>query len=271
MAKRTAPNHRSRLTPAANAALESALPPGEPVRVILRGAYGSALIASDRRGFIWKKKALHAFPFENLSQVAFGGGALLKWVQFRGPSIGLVEPDLLNIGDLPDAIQLGEIPSPEAWARLEALVRTRGRSLPLRPSATSAQRGGEARRSDADQDARLRAEGAGAHLLVFGDRIRIIEVGLESIFGRASPLGSQDIALDRIAELQWRDPGALRLGHIRFRLRDQGVETRSQRGSETVEVRFYKHQELPFRQARAELVRRLGGDSSSEPLLDETP
>jgi hypothetical protein len=255
MPKQAAPNDRSRLSGEAKVALDAALTPGEPVRVIVRGAYGSALIASDRHAFIWKKKALHVIPLEHLSHVALGGGVLLRWVQFRGPSIGLVEPDLLNIGELPDAIQLGEIPSPEARARLEALVRSRGRSLPLPPTATSGQRVTEVRSDDA-HDALLRAEGAGAHLLLFEDRIRILEVGLESIFGRASPLTSQDIELSQIAALQWRDPGALRLGTIEFQLRDEPAET-LHKGRPANQVRFYKHQELAFRQLRAEIERRL--------------
>ena len=79
---------RSRLSRDANKALDEVLEADEHVRVIVPGTYGSALIASDTRGFVWKRNHLSVYPFENLTTVAFGAGLVLKWAQFRGPSIG---------------------------------------------------------------------------------------------------------------------------------------------------------------------------------------
>ncbi len=249
-------NDRAKLTNEARTAVDSALAPGEPVRVVVRGTFGSALVATDRRVLIWKKSRLTDFSWANIGDVAFGGVSVVRWIQVRGPSVGLVEPSLLNIGELIDTIQIGEPLGDDARDMLRMLVAHRGQSQPLEahdmPLAGRAIRGDS---SAVEEPALLEASGAGGGLVLFADRVQIRHRGFRGFFRKALP-ATKDIPLDRIASVDWHAPGPLRLGRLGLRLRSGstgGVEGPVPED----ELMFYLHQEGAFREAKAEIERRL--------------
>ena len=144
---------RSRLSSDANKALDRELVQGEAVEVIIPGARGSAIIGSACRGFVWKQGRLGVYPYENLSSVAFGDGLKLKWVQFRGPSIGLVEPGLTNIVRMAEAIQVSFAPEKAASSRLTELVAAGARSILLAAPAVDSAPGRTAHQGLASMNA----------------------------------------------------------------------------------------------------------------------
>ena len=241
-------NDRGKLSRKAGAALDAALAADEAVRVVVRGTFGTAFVATDRRVLIWKKRRLNTFSWENLSAVAFGGGPLVRWVQVRGPSVGLVAPSLLNVGELADTIQLGELVDETARAALEMLVRHRGKGQPREVGSSQLTgRSAHTSASTGADDILMEAAGAGGRLLLLPDRIRIRHTGF-----RGGPLKSlpaeRELPLERIGKIDWRTPGPLRLGRIQFRTRSaEGIDVA---GSET-EVMFYLHQEPAFREIKA--------------------
>lgn len=246
-----------KLAPEARAAIGQALEWGEPVRVVVPGTFSSALVATDRRMLIWKKRRLTAFPLDRLDAIAFGGGPFVRWVQVRGPESGLVRPGLLNIGELPDAVQVGPEVDVRARRLLEMLIRRRG---DLR-SPDRAHQDGALDVADGEPDDHpllpLEANGAGGRLVVYSDRVRIEHRGFRGFLRQALP-SVAEIRLDDIAAIEWRDPGPLRLG--RFGLHMQGRRAGQPHQAEPEhEVLFYLHQQLAFRQARAAIERRLGG------------
>jgi Domain of unknown function (DUF4429) len=216
--KKRTHDDRSRLSKNANAALDAVLPANEHVRVIIPGTHGSALVGTETRGFIWKKDRLSTYPYENLTTVAFSDGHLLRWAQFRGPSIGRTEPSLGNIAGLLDAIQVDGGIDKDARGEIERLVSSGARSIPgfapgtVLPGARlvrdSKMPGGEMPLMEAD--------GSGGHLWLFDDRVRINHHGLRGAMTTGVLKGDKEIALDQITAVQWRDPGLMWLGHIQF-------------------------------------------------------
>jgi hypothetical protein len=258
-------NDRSKLSKKARGALEGSLEPGEPVRVVVRGAFDSALVATDRRVLTWKNGRLTSFPWRNVGAVAFGGGPIVRWIQVRGPSFGLVEPSLLNIGELADTIQLGEVLSDQVRAVLDMLAERHGKRQPLdaRDMAPSGRRTADHDLAD-DDPPLLEATGAGGALTLFVDRVRINHRGFRGFLRKALP-AQKDIPLERIASVDWRSPGALRLGRIGFR-----HDPPSRKGVDEPEpedqLMFYVHQEVAFREIKAEIERRRGRRSAPDPL-----
>jgi hypothetical protein len=247
-------NDRRKVSRTAGAALDTALPPDEAVRVVVRGTFGTAFVATDRRVLIWKKGRLNTFSWENLSAVVFGGGPLVRWVQVRGPRVGLVAPSLLNVGELVDTIQLGELVDETARAALEMLVRHRGKGLPR--EVGSARLNGRSAHSSTSMgagDILMEAAGAGGRLFLLPDRIRIHHTGFRGGLLESLP-GEREVPLERISKIDWRAPGPLRLGRIQFRTRSaEGMDVA---GSEN-EVMFYLHQEPAFREIKAAIEGRV--------------
>lgn len=248
-------NDRGKLSRKAGAALETALPADEAVRVVLRGTFGSAFVATDRRVLIWKKGRLSTFSWENVSAVVFGGGPLVRWVQVRGPGVGLVAPSLLNVGELVDTMQLGEMVDETARAGLEMLVRHRGKGQPRELGRSPfAGRFAQGITSAGADDILMEAAGAGGRLLLLQDRIRILHTGFRGLLGKSLP-DEQELPLARLAGIDWRTPGPLRLGLIRFQTHSaDGIDAA---GPEN-EVMFYLHQEARFREIKAAIEDRVG-------------
>jgi hypothetical protein len=249
MSVRSAPslNDTGRLTQEARVAVEQSLEGGEPVRVVVAGTFGSSLVATDRRVLIWKKQRLNVFPLESLAEITFGGGPLVRWIQVRGPSVGLVAPSLLNIGELLDTIQIGPGLDDRIRPVLEMLATRRGGPLPR--DATESREGNSV-------EPLMEASGAGGRLLLLSDRVRIEHRGYRGFFRKALP-AVKDIALDEIASVEWRDPGVLHLGHIGLRT-SAGSSAESRPAEPENEVMFYLHQQVAFRAIRAAIRRRLG-------------
>jgi hypothetical protein len=248
-------NDREKLTREANAAVDGALEAGEPVRLVIRGVFGSALVATDRRVLLWKQDRLVEFPWQNLTSVAFGG-RLVRWVQLRGPSIGLSKPSLLNVGRLSDTIQVGELVEDDARSVLELMVAQRGQGQAVElDEAPAKQR--SAPGSPAKRAARplLEAEGAGGRVALFPDRIRIQHHGFRGVLRKALP-DEKEIALTEIASVDWRAPGPLRIGHLRIYIRRGSTRDVADFGPEN-EVMFYLHQEPAFRRIQVEIERRI--------------
>jgi hypothetical protein len=250
-------NDRCTLSKKARGALETSLEPGEPVRVVVRGVFESALIASDRRVLTWKKGRLTAYPWRNVEAIAFGGGLVVRWIQVRGPSFGLVEPSLLNVGELADTIQIGEPVSDQVRAVLEMLVTRHAKAQPLdaQDIAPSGRRTTAEDLAD-DDSPLLEATGAGGALRLFVDRVRIHHRGFRGFLRKALP-AQKDIPLERIVSVDWRSPRALRLGRIGFRLEPVSRLGVDEPAPED-QVMFYLHQEVAFREIKAEIERRLG-------------
>lgn len=245
-------NDRHKLSPEAQAAITRALAPDEAVRVVVRGTFGSACLATDRRVLIWKKRRLNEFHWEHLAEVAFGGGPVVRWLQVRGPRVGLVRPSLLNVGELVDTIHLGEVVSDEARATLERLVHwATGEPRDVeRPSARE-RRARRAASSDTDV-VLMEATGAGGRVLLLRDRVRIRHTGFRGLFRESLP-AERELPLEQIAGIDWRPPGALRIGRIGFRTRAAGA---AEPGPEN-EVMFYLHQEPAFQEIKVAVERRL--------------
>jgi hypothetical protein len=240
-------NDTGKLAPDARADLEQSLERGEPVRVVVVGTLGSALVATDRRVLIRKKHRLSVYPLGDLTEIVFGGGPLVRWIQVRGPRVGLVAPSLLNIGELPDTIQIGPGLDDRIRPVLEMLVMRRGGPLPR--DAAESHEGNSV-------EPLMEARGAGGRLLLLSDRVRIEHRGYRGFFRQALP-AVKDIALDEIASVEWRDPGVLHLGHIGLRT-SAGSSAESKPAEPENEVMFYLHQQVAFRAIRAAIRRRLG-------------
>lgn len=248
-------NDLGKLSRKAVAALETALPDIEAVRVVVRGTFGTAFVATDRRVLIWKKGRLNTFPWENVSAVVFGGGPLVRWVQVRGPSVGLVAPSLLNVGELVDTMQVGEMVDGTARAALEMLVRHRGKGQPRKLGMSPFAGRFAERIAPIDSDEVLmEAAGAGGRLLLLQDRIRILHTGFRGLLGKSLP-AKQELPLERLASIDWRTPGPLRLGWIRFHTRSAGGAIDAD-GPEN-KVMFYFHQEPRFREVKAAIEDRV--------------
>jgi hypothetical protein len=248
MSVRSAPslNDIGSLAAEARAPIERSLERGEPIRVVVAGTFGSALVATDRRVLIWKRHRLSAYPLENLTEIAFGGGALVKWIQVRGLSVGLVAPSLLNIGELSDTVQIGPGLDDRIRPVLEMLVARRGGPSPRDAVDTVAGNSAEPR---------MEASGAGGRLLLFRDCVRIEHRGFRGLFRQALP-AVKDIPLDEIASVEWRDPGALHLGHIGLRTAAGSAEESRPTEPENT-VMFYIHQQVAFQKIRAAIRHRL--------------
>jgi hypothetical protein len=233
-------NDRRKLSKEADRAIANELAGREALRIIVRGTLKTFLIATDRGILIWKKGRLNRYAWENLAEVAFGGGPLVQWVQVRGPGTGLVAPTLLNIGELPDAIQVAEVGDDRWRAALSLLARQRA-------GATAADIGSE--------PATREATGAGGQVLLGPEAIVIRHTGFRGLFRKALP-ESKEIPLASIAAVDWREPGRFRLGRIGFRLQGEGRKPKDAVDPEN-EVMFYLHQERPFREILFDVQRRL--------------
>jgi hypothetical protein len=244
-------NDRTKLPASASTAMAEVLGPTETVRVVIRGAFDSGLAATDRRILLWKKRRLVEFAWENVADIVFGGGLVVRWVQVRGPRFGLVEPSLLNIGELPDTLQLGELVDDRTQAVLKLLARQRGKGRPK--DVTGVEGGTGGRRSNVETPS-MEAGGAGGRLLLQADRVLIRHTGFRGLFRKALP-ESTEIPLASIAAVEWREPGRFQLGRIGFRLHGEGRARKDAVHPEN-EVMFYLHQERPFREILFEVQRR---------------
>jgi hypothetical protein len=251
-------NDLARLSKQAARAVNDALLPGEPLRVVVLGTFGSAFAATDRQVLIWKKGQLRGFPWSNVSNVAIGGGRVVRWIQLRGPSIGLVEPSLLNIGELVDTIQIGEPLKDDARAVVEMLVARYGLEQPL-PAAAVPTSSGRVRADESAENSGplLVASGAGGELALFADHLLIHHRGFRGFLRKALP-AHKDIPLARITSVEWRSPGPFRLGRIGFRLEPAPLGPVDASLPED-QVMFYLHQEVAFREVMTEIERRLTG------------
>lgn len=112
------------------------------------------------------------------------------------------------------------------------------------------------RRSDMPGEAQviLEAEGSGAHLWLFQDRVRIKHFGIRGLVTKGFLKGDKEIAIDQISAVQWRSPGVLWLGHIQFSFLggsgDATIATRDENA-----VMFSRDQEPAFRAVKEELDR----------------
>jgi hypothetical protein len=238
-------NDRVKLSNEAREAIEAVLEAGEGVRVVIRSTFGSGLVATDRRMLIWKKGRLVEFAWTNVSDVVIGGGALVRWIQVRGPSIGLVQPTLLNIGDLVDTVQLTEPLDEGNRGQIEMLVSRHAQGQPLEHETRTT-----------TGPTLMEAAGAGGRLELMADRIRIHHLGFRGFFRKALP-AQKEIPFEEIVSVEWRPPGAFRLGRMGFRLKTPAGDASNTVAPED-EVMFYLYQEVTFRELRADLERRLG-------------
>lgn len=103
MGRKWALDDRAQLHKDANKALDENLAPGEQVRAIIRGAYDSAMIATDRRAFVFKKgafgaslfgKKLASYDYRNLTGVQIETGVISGAVALQGG--GIEARDLSN-------------------------------------------------------------------------------------------------------------------------------------------------------------------------------
>jgi hypothetical protein len=246
-------NDRTKLPRSAATAMAEVLGPTETVRVVIRGAFDSGLAATDRRILLWKKRRLVEFAWENVADIVFGGGLLVRWVQVRGPSFGLVEPSLLNIGELPDTLQFGELVDDRVQAALKLLARQRGRSRPI--DVPHVEASSTARTASGADTPIMEAGGAGGRLHLYHDRVVISHTGFRGLL-RAKLPETREILLGSIAEIYWRDPGPFRLGRIGFREEATPPDPSASQTEPENEVMFYLHQERAFREIRAEIERR---------------
>jgi Short C-terminal domain len=257
---------RSRLSRDANKALDEVLEADEHVRVIVPGTYGSALIASDTRGFVWKRNHLSVYPFENLTTVAFGAGLVLKWAQFRGPSIGTAGPSVANVTNLLDTVQIDGRIDKKALTELERLVEAGARSIPgFAPGTVLA--GSHLQRESNMPGGELplmEAEGSGGHLWLFEDRIRINHHGFRGALSAGVLKGDKEIGLAQVAAVQWRNAGPMFLGHIQFSFMGGSSDARIASRDENA-VQFSKGQEPPFRAIKEEIDRRIRARSQGAP------
>jgi hypothetical protein len=258
-------NDRRKVSRTAGAAIDTALLPDEAVWVVVRGTFGTAFVATDRRVLIWKKGRLNAFSWENLSAVVFGGGLLVRWVQVRGPSVGLVAPSLLNVGELVDTIQLGELVDETARAVLDMLVRHRAEGQTREVgSARLTGRSAASSTSTGADEILMEAAGAGGQLFLLPDRIRIHHTGFRGGLLESLP-AERELPLETIGKIDWRTPRPLRLGRIHFRTRSaEGIGIA---GAEN-EVMFYLHQEPGFREIKAAIEGRV---AEMQPGPQRTP
>lgn len=255
------------LPEAAGAAVHAALEPGESIQLVVQGTFGSALVATDQRILIWKKERLTSFPWLNVAAVVFGGGPLVRWVQARGPSIGLVAPSLLNIGELRDTIQVGPAVDDNLRATMARLVARRAQGLPVEPGAMASLADPPAARSSTEHRDKvlMEAKGAGGDLVLFSDRVLIRHSGFRG-FPRNSLPAEREIALARIETVDWRAPGPLRLGLIRFRVLPGPVGV-AKEDEPANEMLFYLHQEGAVRALKTAIEH---GSQRGKPLgLDD--
>ena len=96
MANTWALDDRAQLHKDANALLTQNLTSGERIMVIIRGTFDSALIATDRRAFVFKKrffagaafgKKLAAYDYRDLTGVQLETGVTSGVVSLQGPGI----------------------------------------------------------------------------------------------------------------------------------------------------------------------------------------
>ena len=96
VAKTYALDDRSQLHKDANKLLDENLAVGEPVLVILRGTYDSALIATDRRVFVFKKgmmagamggKKFTSYDYRHLTGCSLETGIMSGTFSLQGPGI----------------------------------------------------------------------------------------------------------------------------------------------------------------------------------------
>jgi hypothetical protein len=211
---------------------------------------------------IWKKHRLNEFGLESLTEVVFGRGPVVRWIQVRGPSVGLAVPSLLNVGELPDTIQIGPAVDDRIQPVLEMLVARRGGLRPRVAATAPVPTGAVAGPPETGADEPpMEAIGAGARLLLFRDRVRIEHRGFRGFLRHALP-AAKEIPLEAITTVAWRDPGALRLGRIGL-CTGAGPSTESRGAEPENTVMFYLHQQVSFREIRAAIARRLANGEAA--------
>jgi hypothetical protein len=250
-------NDVGRLGKEARGALEAALEPGEIVRVIIDGTFGTAMVGTDRRVLVWKKKTLHSFPYGWIGELGANYGLLSAWAQLRGPSLGNVPASLSTIAELPDAIQLanGQKDAGQALATLIAGHQAPGGPQPAEPSALSSSTSRSSHMPGTEDGVVMEAEGNGGHLWLYEDRVLIKHFGFRGLMTKGFLKGDKEIPLEQITAVQWREPGALWLGHIQFTIVGGTSDTKNASQDENA-VMFEKAREPEFRMIKGEIDQR---------------
>lgn len=129
---------RTRLSSAANAALDERLGPEESVLVILPGSEGSAIIGTERRAFVWHDR-LTEWPYEGLTGIDASIG-VPSWAALRGPAVPLRNPGWTTRDDF--AVRLSESLEAEyAVPILRALITAANPPAPEAASGLADERG----------------------------------------------------------------------------------------------------------------------------------
>src|SRR5690349_7045064 len=109
MAKAWGLDDRAQLHKDTNKALDQNLAHGEPVHVIVRGSYDSALIATDRRIFVFKTgfmsgaamaKKLSSWDYRNLTGIQIETGVVYGTVAVQAAGATAGEPGVWSGKDL---------------------------------------------------------------------------------------------------------------------------------------------------------------------------
>lgn len=115
------------------------------------------------------------------------------------------------------------------------------------------------------------AEGSGGHIWVWADRLRIKPFGVRGMLTKGILKGDKDLWLDQISGVQWREPGAMWLGHIQFTLIGGSSESKPATQDENA-VLFaadrreeFAHVKMVVEQRIREL--RLGQSGRTEPTV----
>jgi hypothetical protein len=102
----------------------------------------------------------------------------------------------------------------------------------------------------------LEAEGNGGHLWLFEGKVRIRHFGARGLLTKGFLKGDKEIRLDQISAVQWREPGAMWLGHIQFSFLGGSTDSKPA-GQDENAVMFDRGKEFAFRKIKEEIDRRL--------------
>lgn len=155
------------------------------------------------------------------------------WLRANGRFYGRVIPEGGSTAgqwqELPDANALAEFyDATDLFGRLADAIERRSPStardssgawdayLADEPSFTTKHR--QSAMPGEDSELLAEAEGSGGHIWVWSDRLRIKPFGVRGLITKGVLKGDKDLWLDQISGLQWREPGAMWLGHIQFTL-----------------------------------------------------
>lgn len=201
------------------AGLRNLLLPGEQVIVTVRGKGPSGFAATTARLLMGVGGTWHSYAYADVTSVEVRTG-WKKWLALRGPGFPPHEPGFSDLGTVRWAIAARDDQELRAAAVVSQRLLVTLAGMPL-PSTVALAFTGQQRDSDMPgQGAELlaEAEGSGGHIWVWVDRLRIKHFGVRGLLTKGVLKGDKDIWLDQISGIQWREPGAMWLGHIQFTL-----------------------------------------------------